>query len=82
MDGTVNIRNVRRDTSVNRVLVSDDFVYFGGEGPKVPMFHGKNVVHEGVGHLNRFSEETVVQFVNWIRSLEETGYCGTPLDWR
>ncbi len=82
VDGTVNIRNVRRDTSVNRVLVSDDFVYFGGEGPRVPMFDGKNVVRDGVGHLNRFSEETVVQFVKWIRSLEEAGYCGAPLDWR
>ena len=81
-DGTGNFRNVRRDTSVNRVLVSDYFVYFGGEGPKVPMLRSENVVHEGVGHRNRFSEATVVQFVNWVRILDETGYCGAPLDWR
>ena len=82
VDGTVNIHNVRRDTSENRVLVSDDFVYFGGEGPKVPMFHGENVVHVGRGHQSRFSEATVVQFVNWVRNLDETGYYGAPLDWR
>ena len=81
-DGTLNIHNVLRDTSVNRVLVSDDFVYFGGQGPKIPTFGGKSIVHAGIGHRNNFSEETIIQFVEWLRGLEEIGYCGSPLDWR
>ena len=81
-DGALNIHNVRRDTSVNRVLLSDDFVYFGGQGPQVPTFGGKNIVHAGIGHRNSFSEETIVQFVEWLRGLQAVGYCGAPLDWR
>ena len=80
-DGTLNIHNVRRDTSVNRVLVSDDFVYFGGQGPKIPTFGGKNIVHAGIGHRNNFAGETIDQLVEWLRGLQEGGYCGAPLDW-
>ena len=81
-DGKVNIHNVRRDTSVDQVLVSCDFVYFGGEGPRVPRFHDENFVHVGRGHRSRFSEAAVTDFVNWIRDLDKTGFCGAPLDWR
>ncbi len=80
-DGALNIHNVRRDTSVNRVLVSDDFVYFGGQGQKIPTFGGTNIVHAGIGHRNSFSGGTIVQFVEWLRSLQEGGYSGAPLDW-
>ncbi len=81
-DGTVNIHNVRRDTSVDRVLVSDDFIYFGGKGPKIPNSGARNVVHSGIGHSNSFSKQTIVQFVEWLRGLGEVGYSGIPLDWK
>ena len=80
-DGTLNIHNVRRDTSVDRVLVSDDFVYFGGQGPRIPKFGPEGIVHSGIGHSSSFSEQTVAQFVEWLRGLGEAGYCGVPLDW-
>ena len=35
-DGTQNEAHTAKDTSVPRVLLSDDFVYFGGEGPLLP----------------------------------------------
>ena len=78
----LNIHNVRRDTSVDSVLISDDFVYFGGLGLQVPPFDGEKIVHSGIGHRNGFPEETIIQFVQWIRSLGEAGYCGSPLDWQ
>lgn len=34
--GRANRRNIRRDTSVNRVLASRRFVYFGGSAPVIP----------------------------------------------
>ena len=37
-NGEANPDHVNRDTGVNRVLVSDDFVYFGGNGPKFPEY--------------------------------------------
>lgn len=35
-DGSPSQKHINRDTSVDRVLVSSDFVYFGAEGPKIP----------------------------------------------
>jgi hypothetical protein len=86
-DGSSNPLNVKADTGTDRILFSDDFVYWGGSGPELPkQFLCYGPQHESVcagrGHKNRFSLELVNQYVAWIRSLDETGYCGEPLDWR
>ena len=86
-DGSPNPKNIRTDTGTNRILFSDDFAYFGGSGPEIPQklrSWGPN--HESVcavfGHKNRFPAKMVEAVVAWIRSLNESGYCGRPLDWR
>lgn len=86
-DGSPNPLNVKADTGTDRILFSDDFVYWGGSGPELPQqFLCYGPQHESVcagrGHKNRFPPELVNQYVAWIRSLNETGYCGEPLDWR
>lgn len=35
-DGTPNVGHINKDTSANAVLLSRDYVYFGGSGPEVP----------------------------------------------
>ena len=35
-DGTPNPSNIVNDTQTDRVLISDDYVYFGGGGPELP----------------------------------------------
>jgi hypothetical protein len=86
-DGSPNRLNVKADTGADRILFSDDFVYWGGSGPELPkQFLRYGARHESVragrGHKNRFPPELVSEYVAWIRSLNETGYCGEPLDWR
>ena len=80
-DGTTNFRNVENDTRVNRILVSEDFIYCGGNGPIIPDFQGASICHTTQGHRCRFPNETVEAFVEWIRSLGDEGYSGTPHDW-
>ena len=84
-DGTPNIRNINNDTQTDRVLISDDYIYWGGEGPEIPTtyrnFDGFDLCKAGVGHKCNFPDNMVDEFVNWIRSLGDQGYCGTPLDW-
>lgn len=85
-DGSPNPDNIRTDTGTNRILISDDFVYWGGSGPKLPaQFLRYGPGHESIcavlGHKNRFPAALVDEFVRWIRSLGETGYVGEPLDW-
>ena len=85
-DGTTNRANVATDTQANRVLVSADFVYWGGSGPEIPkkfLSYGQN--YESIcvvrNHKNNFSPGLVKEVVAWIRSLNEQGYSGEPLDW-
>ena len=85
-DGSANPTNVSVDTGTNRVLVSDDFVYWGGSGPVLPkQFLNYGPYHESIcagrGHRNHFPEEFVEGLIVWIRSFHETGYRGEPLDW-
>jgi hypothetical protein len=86
-DGSPNMSNVVADTGANRVLFSDDFIYWGGSGPQLPAkFLGGGPRREsllaGRGHRNGFPPELVQDFVAWIRSLGEKGYSGEPDDWR
>ena len=70
-----------RDTSVDRVLVGEDFIYWGGDGPPLPLFAGVDVRTKGIGHRCRFPKEIVQGFVRWVRSLGESGVVGRPGGW-
>lgn len=84
-DGTLNQRHINRDTGVNRVLISDDFVYFGGEGPAIPPqfrdYAGFDICQKGVGRKKVVDDELIVEFVAWLRSLGDFGYRGMPTEW-
>ena len=85
-DGSPNESNVVADTSADRVLVSDDFVYWGGSGPELPkrfLNYGPQHVSLCVvrNHKNAFPHQFVQDFVAWIQSRNEKGYVGDPLDW-
>jgi len=85
-DGSVNHANVAVDTQTNRLLVSDDFVYWGGSGPELPgRFLDYGPQHVSLcavrNHKNTFPEELVQDFVAWIRLFSVKGYAGEPLDW-
>lgn len=83
-NGEPNQRNIDHDTKAPRVLVSTDFVYWGGEGPKLPdrfrNFDGFDIC-AGRGYKSKFPEALTEHIVSWIRSLEATGYVGSPLAW-
>jgi len=84
-DGSPVLRHVRRDTSVERVLVSEDFVYFGGQGPKLPerfQSGGSMDLLRARRSYQRIREDNVIDsFEGWVRSLGVRGYQGRPWDW-
>jgi putative DNA base modification enzyme with NMAD domain len=85
-DGSPNKLNIATDTQADRVLISDDFVYWGGSGPRLPqkfLNYGPQHISlcAGRGHKSSFPPDFVQDFVAWIRSLNEKGYVGEPLDW-
>lgn len=84
-DGRTNSVNLNTDTSVNRVLVSRTFTYWGGQGPAVPAefrnFNGDDIVCAARNHRSNFAPELVQAFLAWLAPLAHDGYSGEPLDW-
>jgi hypothetical protein len=83
-DGSVNPANVANDTKAANILISADFTYLGGSGPRLPeafrSFAGYDVC-AGRGYKSHFPAELVRELVRWWRSLDTVGYAGKPLDW-
>ena len=83
-DGTPNDRNIRNDTQADRVLVSTEYAYWGGSGPKIPQdlrnFHGHDICI-GRGYKRHFPADMVAEFVAWFSSLHAQGCLGRPIDW-
>jgi hypothetical protein len=78
--------HVSRDTGVNRVLVSDDFLYFGGYGPLIPEAlkdrQGRGLCKRGIGR-NCFDDPNLIaDFTSWLRGLTVKGYWAAPYEWR
>lgn len=86
-NGSHNERHIKRDTRANKVLISDDYVYFGGSRQSIPNnleSYGKSIIHKGP-NCKKFStpkdERMIKDFKIWIRSLGETGFVAPPSDW-
>jgi hypothetical protein len=77
-------RHIQRDLSVNRVLISDHFYYFGRQAPELPSQFGP-LIHSTQSHKRIRAEENSAQhelFLSLIRWLEEnyrTGILGEPM---
>jgi Nucleotide modification associated domain 2 len=78
-DGTANPLNIEIDTKSERVLVSTNFTYWGGQGPPMPA-QFEDLVCQGRNHRCNFPQDLVNGFIEWLK-LQERGYLGRPLEW-
>jgi hypothetical protein len=80
-DGSPNSDHINRDTRVNRVLVSSDFVYFGAEGPKIPdHLTDLGIVLSGRGRKKVSNQNAIKELEFWLEELSTKGYQGRPYD--
>lgn len=84
-DGVINPLHVARDTGENRVLISSDFVYFGGTGPVFPNNlrdrDDKPLCKAGIGRSCFGDPQLVEALERWVRSFGVSGYQGPPYEW-
>lgn len=84
-DGRINKFNLNTDTSVNRVLISRTFTYWGGHGPAIPQqfrdYKGDDIVCVARNHRSNFSSDLVRDFLSWVEPMTHEGFVGEPLDW-
>ena len=77
-DGKVNTYNLKRDTSVDAVLVSDDFYYFGKSAIKIHSRYVDHIAKKGPGY--RCPENIWgKRFIDFIRKRYRTGYYDDPI---
>lgn len=84
-DGSISHPHVQIDTKVNRVLISDDFIYFGGHGPRMPdrfrTYDDLDICKIGRGQKKIIHTKMVMDFANWIHAFGDRGYVARPYDW-
>jgi hypothetical protein len=71
-------KDKKRDTGVDRVLVSDDFVYFGGDGPE--LLPDLEFLQVRRAHRSRFEAPQVRAVERFFRGLGR-GVLGRPANW-
>jgi len=80
-DGSISPPNLRRDTgTTERVLIGDEFAYWGGEGPPIPASLS-DFVHTTQGHRCRFPPDRVERFLAWLVELPRPEFLGRPANW-
>jgi hypothetical protein len=81
--GVANPKNLNDDTETDRVLIADEFWYFGSSAPTIPpqlRGDGKADICVGRGHKVNFVDGLVDEFVAWVTSLP-SGCRGRPDRW-
>jgi len=83
--GQPNPHNVEHDTSVNRLLISQKFVYYGMDAPRIPEHFrlyehtGEDICCPGQGY-HRLSQQLATAFETWLNDRGEWGVQGMPLE--
>lgn len=76
--GRTDERHRRRDLSVETVLVADEFVYFGGEGPRLP--DGLEFARVGRAHRCNFDAPQLGALLQYFDG-QPRGVMGPPGSW-
>ncbi len=85
-DGAPKPEHIVRDTGVNRVLISNEFYYFGYNGPIIPAdmndCKNRNLCKKGRGRIKIDDDVLLNKFLNWCRAHGHIGINGEPWDWK
>jgi hypothetical protein len=85
-NGAANHLNVTRDTKADRVLIGDEYSYFGTAAVEIPAnlrnFRGFDLCKTGPGFRADAPEDMIHEFISWNRSLVGSKIKGFPNDWR
>lgn len=80
--GQVDPENLETDTgATDHVLIADWFVYWGGEGPKIPARFGY-AAQKTQGHKSISVQSQIDPLIDWVRLSGGSGPIGDPYEWR
>lgn len=80
--GGSNKQNLDNDTgTTDRVLIGTEYTYWGEKAPVIPKAFSKFVLRRP-GMDDRFDETEVGELLAWLKSFDEAGQVGKPLEWQ
>lgn len=68
-----------KDLSVNNVLISENYFYFGKKAPLIPQQFNQ-VIKCGPSHKCKFNSDFIADFIRWIENNFKKGIQGEPFD--
>lgn len=78
-NGDINFINLSKDTSVDRILISNKFYYFGSNAIDISNEYGVLMPSgRGRGHRVQKNQELISEFLLYIEKTYEVGIHGTP----
>ena len=76
-DGSINYANLKRDTSVDRVLIATEFYYFGNNAIDIPNKFAE-LIGSGRNHRVIDDEKLINNFMDYIKKKYNVGINGVP----
>lgn len=65
-DGSINIKNLEKDTKTDKVLISEHFFYFGKEAPLVPVDLLSAIGYKNLRNHLVFDEAIAGNIIQWL----------------
>ena len=73
--------NLKRDTGSTRVLIGQDFTYWGSQAAELPARFA-SLAKKGRGHSVNVDDESLKdEFIVWLKANEDRGFLADPVDW-
>ena len=76
-DGSINYVNLDRDTQTDRVLISQDYYYFGNNAIDMPQ-RFETLIRKGLNHIVCKDEAVINNFISYIRETCDRRIYGIP----
>ena len=77
-NGQQDWKLTRQDIIGEKVLIGDDFIYWGGDGPPLP--HNLRGLIAGRFYRSKSNEEYIPDLIEWFGSQGNRGLIGLPTD--
>ena len=75
-NGEQDWKLTRKDTGGKKVLIGEDFIYWGGDGPPLPENLQGLIV--GRAHKSKANDKYIPDFIKWFEDQKERGCLGQP----
>lgn len=77
LDGSINYTNLNRDTQTDRVLIAEEFYYFGNNAITIPARFNE-LIGRGRNHKVCKNEILINDFIDYMRASYDESIYGTP----